>query len=109
MRKFTTNAAIFCHLIIDLVWFEHVLLHDLSAKGIGTSSEKLRTPPEQNNIYPIKIALGVGLCFALKSSRELLLLFTYLISLCKDITFPVITKFKSNWPQSYISVNRIPN
>ena len=107
MTKFTTNAAIFCHLIIDLIWFEHVLLHDLSAKGIGTCSEKLRTPPEQNNIYSIKIALGV--CFALKSSRELLLLFTYLISLCKDITFPVITKFKSNRPQSYISVNRIPN
>ena len=24
--------------------FEHILLHDLSAKGIGTSSEKLKTP-----------------------------------------------------------------
>ena len=42
-----------------------------------------------------------GMCFALKSSKELLPLFTYLISLCKDITFPLITKFKTNRSLSY--------
>ena len=50
-----------------------------------------------------------GICFALKSWKELLLLFTYLISLCKDITFPLITKFKSNKSLSYLSVNGIKN
>ena len=25
----------------QLIWFEHILLHDLSAKGLGTSSENL--------------------------------------------------------------------
>ena len=50
-----------------------------------------------------------GVCFALKSSKEILLLFTYLITLCKDVTFPFITKFKTNRSPSYLSVNRIPN
>ena len=27
-----------------LIWFEHILLHDLYSEGLGTSSEKLRTP-----------------------------------------------------------------
>ena len=39
----------------------------------------------------IKVALGVW--FALKLWREYLLLFTYLINLGKDVTFPLITKF----------------
>ena len=34
--------------------------------------------------WPIKVALGV--CFALKSWKEYLLLFTYLITLGKDVT-----------------------
>ena len=55
----------------------------------------------------IKVALGV--CFALKSWKEYLLLFTYLITLGKDVTFPLITKFKTNMYQSYLSVNRMPN
>ena len=37
-----------------------------------------------------KLALGV--CFALKSWIEYLLLFTYLITLGKDVTFPLITE-----------------
>ena len=55
----------------------------------------------------IKVALGV--CFALKSWKEYLLLCTYLITLGKDVTFPLITKFKTNRPLSYLFVNRIPN
>ena len=55
----------------------------------------------------IKVALGV--CFALKSWKEYLLLFTYLITLGKDVTFPLITKFKTNSSLSYLFVNRIPN
>ena len=51
----------------------------------------------------IKVALGV--CFALKSWKEYLLLFTYLITSCKDVTFPLITKFKTNKYLSYLSVN----
>ena len=42
----------------------------------------------------VKVALGV--CFALKSLKEYLLLFTYLITLGKDVTLPLITKFKTN-------------
>ena len=51
-----------------------------------------------------KVALGV--CFALKSWKEYLRLFTYLITLGKDVTFPLITKFKANRYLSYLSVNR---
>ena len=54
-----------------------------------------------------KVALGV--CFALKSWKEYLLLFKYLITLGKDVTFPLITKFKTNRPLSNLFVNRIPN
>ena len=54
-----------------------------------------------------KVALGV--CFALKSWKDYLLLFTYLITLGKDETFPLITKFKTNRPLTYLFVNRIPN
>ena len=32
-----------------------------------------------------------------------------LITLSKDVTFPLITKFKTNKYLSYLSVNRIPN
>ena len=57
----------------------------------------------------LKIALGV--CFALKSWKEYLLPLTYLITLGKDVTFPLITKFKTNKYLSYlhVAVNRIPN
>ena len=55
---------------------------------------------------PIKVALGV--CFALKSWKEYLLLFAYLITLSKDVTLPLITKFKTNRPLSNLFVNRIP-
>ena len=55
----------------------------------------------------IKVALGV--CFALKSWKEYFLLFTYLITLSKDVTFPLNTKFKTNKYLSYLSINRIPN
>ena len=34
---------------------------------------------------------------------------TYLIVLGKDVTFPLITKFKTNRYLNYLSVNRIPN
>ena len=39
----------------------------------------------------IKVALGV--CFALKSWKEYLLFFTYLITSSKDVTLLLITKF----------------
>ena len=55
--------------------------------------------------YLIKVALGV--CFALKLWKEYLLLFTNLITLGKDVTFPLITKFKTNKYLSNLSVNRI--
>ena len=54
-----------------------------------------------------KVALGV--CFALKSWKEYLLLFTYLITLGKDVILPLITKFKTNRPLSNLFVNRILN
>ena len=43
--------------------------------------------------FLFKVALGV--CFALKSWKEYLLLFTYLITLGKDVTLSLITKFKT--------------
>ena len=55
----------------------------------------------------VKVALGV--CFALKSWKEYLILFTYLITLGKDVTLPLITKFKTNRPVSNLFVNRILN
>ena len=55
----------------------------------------------------VKVALGV--CFALKSWKEYLLLFTYFITLGKDVTLPLITKFKTNRPLNNLFVNRIPN
>ena len=55
----------------------------------------------------IKVALGV--CFALKSWKEYLLLITYLITLGKNVTLPLITKFKTNRPLSNLFVNRILN
>ena len=60
-----------------------------------------------DSILSFKVALGV--CFALKSWKEYLLLITYLITLGKDVTFPLITKFKTNRPLSNLFVNRIPN
>ena len=56
------------------------------------------------------VKVAHGLCFALtqKSSKELLLLFTYVISLCKVIPIPSITKFKSNRSLSNLSINRTP-
>ena len=52
------------------------------------------------------LKVAIGPCFALKSY---LLIFTYLITLGKDVSFPLITKFKTNKNLSYLSVNRIPN
>ena len=51
----------------------------------------------------VKAALGV--CIVLKSWKEYLLLFTYFITLGKDVTLPLITKFKTNKYLSYLSVN----
>ena len=55
----------------------------------------------------LKVALGV--CFALKSWKEYLLLFTYLITLGKDVNLPLIRKFKRSNPLSKIFVNRLLN
>ena len=60
-------------------------------------------------ILRIKFKVALGVCFALKSWKEYLLLFTYLITLGKDVTFPLITKFKTNRPLSNLFVNRILN
>ena len=43
-----------------------------------------------------KILKANTACFSLKSSKELLLLFKYLVTLCRDITFPLSTKYKAN-------------
>ena len=57
----------------------------------------------------LKFKVALGVCFALKSWKEYLLLFTYLITLSKDVTLPLITKFKTNRPLSNLFVNRILN
>ena len=76
-----------------------LLTHDQWIDG----HNKLNLCPTDDDInkYFIEISLKYewffvdkyGICFALKSSKELLLLSTYLISWCKDITFLLITKF----------------
>ena len=73
------------------------------------SVRNTKTHPVLNDqrLASIKVALGV--CFALKSWKEYLLFFIYLITLGKDVTFPLITKFKTKRPLSYLFVNQIPN
>ena len=46
--------------------------------------------------------------FCAEIVEEYLLLITYLITLFKDVTLPLITKFKTNRPLSNLFVNRIP-
>ena len=51
-----------------------------------------------------KVALGI--CFALKWWKEYLLFFTYLITLGKDVTFPLIIQhLKQTGLLSYLFVN----
>ena len=61
----------------------------------------------EDSEFDFKVVLGVY--FALKLWKEYLLLFTYLITLGEDVTFLLITKFKTNRPLSYLFANRIPN
>ena len=56
----------------------------------------------------LKVALGRMFCAEIRG-KNIYFFFTYLITLCKDVTFPLITKFKTNKYSSYLSVNRIPN
>ena len=62
-----------------------------------------------NTVYLHKvlknIKVTIGICFALKSLKEYVLLFIYLMSLNKDVSFPLITKFKTNKNLSFLSVN----
>ena len=67
-------------------WFQNICL---SYPGIS------KTTIFQTNI-PTNIKVALGVFFALKSWKEYLLLFTYLIALGKDVTLPLITKFKTN-------------
>ena len=54
------------------------------------------------NYSLIKVAHGV--CFALKAWKEYLHLYTFFITLGKNVTFPLITNFKTNKYLSYLSV-----
>ena len=62
---------------------------------------------ESLHFYILKVALGVR--FVLKLWKDYLLLFTYLITLGKDVTFLLITKFKTSKYLIYLYVNGIPN
>ena len=90
-------------LIIKLLYLIHVNTKPLQILSIFLK-KKLRL---LYSFSMLKVALGV--CFALKSWKEYLLLFTYLITLGKDVTLLLITKFKTNRPLSNLFVNRIPN
>ena len=48
------------------------------------------------SIYKVAYKGLYTACFSLKSSKELLLVFKYLVTLYRDITFPLITKYKAN-------------
>ena len=56
----------------------------------------------------LKFKVAFGVCFVLKFVERRFTFFN-LITLCKDVTLPLITKFKTNKYLSYLSVNRIPN
>ena len=64
---------------------------------------------EYQNLGEVFLKVALGVCFALKSWKKYLLLFTFLITLGKDVTLLLITKFKTNRPLSNLFVNRIPN
>ena len=81
-----------------------VLLHGCEMLGFGSLDiiERIH----------LKFLKGThDVCFALQSGKEPLLLFTYLITLGKDVTFQLITKSKTNRSliMSYLSVKRIEN
>ena len=59
--------------------------------------------------FAVLLKVALGACFVLKLGKEYLLLFTYLITFGKDVTLPLITKFKTNRPLSNLFVNRILN
>ena len=48
------------------------------------------------NLVTEYLKLHLGYVLRLNSWKEDLLLFTYLITLCKDVTFPLFTEFKTN-------------
>ena len=76
-------------------------------RGVATLGLSKDLPTHNFHKSLLKVALVV--CFALKSWTEYLLLFTYLITLGKDVTLPLITKFKTNRPLSNLFLNRILN
>ena len=86
--------------------FDLTLHHMTCEKSRATRSAHVPTSKSNMN-NTVKVALGV--CFALKSWKEYLLLFTHLITLGKDVTLSLITKFKTNRPLSNLFVNRILN
>ena len=53
-----------------------------------------KMPPFEYTIHLICFKVALGVCFALKSWKEYLLLFTCLITLGKDVSFPLITNLK---------------
>ena len=101
------------YILLVIVWKSLIV----KERHTGLFKDKIQIPnitgkliivfADTRHLKIIKVALGV--CFALKSWKEYLLLFTYLITLGKDVTLPLITKFKTNKPLSNLFVNRIPN
>ena len=91
---------------ISAVWYYFKYFLRLQMEGF-TMKRHIKVEALIQITCILKVALGV--CFALKSWKEYLLLFTYLFTLGKDVTLPLITKFKTNRPLSNLFVNRILN
>ena len=63
-----------------------------------------RTTKSNVSCYKSMLKEQLGVCFALHSWKEYLLFSPYLITLGKDVTFPIITKFKTNRYLSYLAI-----
>ena len=109
--SFNTDKVSFNHLS-SIFW--NIFLVNLKSvvtiklKNTFCNDESGRIKKKETVLSTIMIKVALSLCFALKSWKEYLHLFIYLITLGKDVNFPLITKFKI-FTGLRISVNRIPN
>ena len=85
----------------------HILVSDNLPTHKWQSANQLRFSILHILIFFLGRYGAYGVCFALKSWKEPLILFIYLITLGKDVTFPLFTKFKTSRFLSYLSLNRI--
>ena len=103
------NSYILIHIFADRSELTPYISHYFKDHFFFTLKSHTAVCEIDNSISCLAFKVVLGVRFALKSWKEYLLLFTYIITLGKYVTFPLITKFKTNKHLSYLYVNRIPN